>query len=96
MKVLELNDVVTAICLSKDGLQLLANTSMTKPKIEMWDLETGECVRKYRGHDQKNYILRPQFGGLDERLVICGSEDTNVYIWNKLTAELIARLTGHY
>ena len=75
---------------------MLANTSMTKPRIEMWDLETGECIRKFRGHDQKNYILRPSFGGLDERLVICGSEDPNVYIWNKLSAELIARLTGHY
>ena len=40
--------------------------------------------------------MRPAFGGLNERLVVCGSEDTNVYIWNKLSGELIARLAGHY
>ena len=96
VKELELNDIVTAVCLSKDGKQLLANTSMTKPRIEMWDIETKECICKFKGHEQKNYILRPAFGGLDERLVVCGSEDTNIYIWNKLSGELIARLLGHY
>ena len=69
---------------------------MKKPRIELYDLNTGECIQKFKGHEQKNYILRPAFGGLNERLVICGSEDTNVCIWNKLSGELIARLTGHY
>ena len=96
VRIIEVNDIVTAVCLSRDGQQLLVNTSMKKPRIELWDMNTGECLRKLRGHEQKHYILRPSFGGLNERLVICGSEDTNVCIWNKLSGELIARLAGHY
>ena len=54
--------------------------SMKKPRVELYDINTSECLQKFRGHEQKNYILRPSFGGLNERLVICGSEDTNVYM----------------
>jgi hypothetical protein len=53
--------------LSKDGRYLLANVSLTKPRIEYWDLDRGECMKKYRGHHQVNYILKPIFGGANEK-----------------------------
>lgn len=74
---------MTAIALSKDGEHLLANISMTKPRIECYNIISGEVRGKYRGHEQRNYILRPAFGGLDERLVLCGSEDSSICVWHR-------------
>ena len=50
VRIIEGNDTITAINLSKDGLHLLANVSMTKPRIECWHLPSGENCGKYRGH----------------------------------------------
>lgn len=51
VRIIEGNDTITAINLSKDGIYLLANVSMTKPRIECWHLPTGENRGKYRGHE---------------------------------------------
>ena len=69
---------------------------MIKPRIENWDLEKGLCVKKYRGHQQKDYVLWPAFGGANERLVMCGSEDSLVYIWSRDTAEILLKISGHF
>ena len=49
--VIEGNDTITAVNLSKNGDYLLANISMTKPRIECWHLPSGESRGKYRGHE---------------------------------------------
>jgi WD40 repeat protein len=69
---------------------------MTKPRIECWDLNQGQCIKKYRGHHQKDYVLRPAFGGANERLVLCGSEDSLIYVWSRKTAELLLKVSGHF
>jgi WD40 repeat protein len=69
---------------------------MVKPRIECWDLVKGICTKKYRGHEQKDYVLRPSFGGASERLVLCGSEDSLIYIWCRETTELLAKIQGHF
>ena len=89
---IDINDTITSINLSRDGEYLLANISMVKPRIECWHLPTGESRGKYRGHEQRNFIIRPVFGGLNERLVLCGSEDSSICIWHKMSCELIARV----
>ena len=92
MRLIDTNDTITAINLSKDGQYLLANISMAKPRIECFHLATGESKGKYRGHEQQDYILRPAFGGPSERLVLCGSEDSTICIWHRQSCELIARI----
>ena len=89
---IEASDTITAISLSSDGHYLLANVSLQKPRIECWDLNTSECVQKYRGHEQRNYVLKPIFGGIKERLVICGSEDSSICIWSRDTSEMLAKI----
>ena len=100
VRVIDCNDTITSIALSKDGQFLLANISMSKPRIECYDLslaQPGVAPKgKYRGHEQRNYILRPAFGGVNERLVLCGSEDSSVCVWHRHSCELIARIQGHY
>lgn len=93
---IETKDSIIAIGLSQDGRSLLCNVSMTKPRIELWDLNSGLCAKKYRGHQQKDYVLRPVFGGANERLVLCGSEDSQVYIWCRETTELLVKVSGHF
>ena len=53
-------------------------------------------MKKYRGHHQKDYVLRPAFGGANERLILCGSEDSLVYVWSRKTAELLLKVSGHF
>lgn len=48
--VLDETDTITSICLSKDGRYLLANVSLKNPRLDLWDLDKRECVRKYKGH----------------------------------------------
>lgn len=48
---IETKDSITAICLSENGRDLLCNVSMSKPRIENWDIIKGICTKKYRGHD---------------------------------------------
>ena len=47
---LEENDTITSISMSKDGRYLLTNVSLKNPRLDLWDLESKECVRKYKGH----------------------------------------------
>ena len=82
--------------LSKDGRYLLANVSMKKPHIDCWDLIQGACVRQYVGHVQSDYILRPVFGGADESLVLCGSEDCFIYVWSRKLGVLLSKIGGHF
>lgn len=68
---------------------------MQKPHIDCWDLNQGECVQQYVGHMQSAYILRPIFGGADESLVLCGSEDTMICVWSRKHAVLLSKISGH-
>lgn len=41
------------------------------------------------------HIIKCGFGGVNESLVICGSEDSFIYIWNKEKGDFIAKIEGH-
>jgi WD40 repeat protein len=92
---LEEKDTIRSICLSKDGRYLLSNTSDKTPTIYLWDLFKREKVNKYRGHKQDMNIIECAFGGVNETMVICGSECGSVFIWNKVKGDLLAKLSGH-
>ena len=40
-------------------------------------------------------IIQCAFGGVSDNLVICGSEDACIYIWNRDQGELLKKLEGH-
>jgi len=63
------------IGLSQDGRFLLANTSFEDPRIELYDLNKKEVVKRFRGHKQQLYLLKCEFGGVNGSFVVCGSED---------------------
>lgn len=77
------------VALSKDGRYLLANISFDSPRIEMYDLNRREIVRRFKGHKQNLYLLKCDFGGVNESFVICGSDDGCVYVWSKEKGDLV-------
>ena len=98
---IEMSDTLTSIALSKDGRYLLANVSMSQPRLELFDLgaptkpgqQTAELVRRYKGgHTQSCFVLRCAFGGANENFVLCGSEDATLTLWNRDKGEIITKL----
>jgi len=90
------NENTTSLSLSRDGKTLLVNlSSHAQPEIRSWDLDTCQVVQKYRGQRQVRFVIRSCFGGEDQMFVVSGSEDNNVYLWNRKTGQLLEVLCGH-
>lgn len=89
---------ITSLALSMDGRYLLVNTSsndVERPEIHIWDLVEEQLCQKFKGFKQKRYVIRACFGGFNQMLVLCGSEDNLVYMWHRHNGELLERLEGH-
>jgi WD40 repeat protein len=80
-----INDTIINISLSKldKGENLLINSSNLTPVISLWSLSSKECVRKYFGHRQERLTTKCCFGGFKEKFILCGSDNKEVFIWNR-------------
>jgi WD40 repeat protein len=70
--------------------------------VRLWNCHKSRCVKTYVGHTNKTYCLVACFGkafgpgGVGERqVVVSGSEDNKVYIWDLQTREIVQVLEGH-
>jgi WD40 repeat protein len=83
------------MCLADDGRHVLVNVSSdSRPEVHLWDLEEQAIVQRFRGHRQARYVIRSCFGGIRNSFVICGSEDSLVYVWHMSSGALVAKLGG--
>lgn len=64
-------------------------------EIHLWDVSTSKLVQVYHGHSQKRYVVHSTFGGAKDAFVASGSEDCKVYIWHRVSGQLLAALEGH-
>ncbi|CAN0267272.1 unnamed protein product [Ectocarpus sp. 12 AP-2014] len=87
-------NIISGVCSPRDGSHHLL-LHMDRARIWSWDPVTKKILEKYEGHHQNRYIVRSTFGGLDDRFVASGSEDSMVYIWHRKRGELIGSLDGH-
>ncbi|KAL7128653.1 hypothetical protein ABFS83_13G008600 [Erythranthe nasuta] len=95
-KLLEVEDgEVLTFCLSEDGDFLLV--SLLHEEIQLWNigLEEPVIVKTFEGHKRQKFIVRTCFGGKGQGFVASGSEDTQVYIWDKASGDIIRKLEGH-
>lgn len=93
-KVFSLRKEPTCLSVSNDGRYALINHSPSE--VCLYDLDrNGALVRSYTGHQQANYIVRSCFGGWNQNLVISGSEDAKVWVWNRESGALVDQLSGH-
>lgn len=85
---------ITSLSVSADGKFFIVN--LNSQEIHMWDVE-GKWKKplKYTGHWQNKYVIRSCFGGSNSSFIASGSENSEVYIWNRQKSEPIAILSGH-
>ncbi|KAJ3062592.1 hypothetical protein HDU98_001529 [Podochytrium sp. JEL0797] len=91
---LQEQDSITSINTSTDGRYALVNVSACQ-EIHMWDLHENRILRKFTGHKQGRFVIRSCFGGTAQTFVLSGSEDSNVYVWNREHGVLLECLEGH-
>lgn len=92
---------ITSLFLSNDSESLLVNinanedANMPDPEIHIWSVRDREIRQTFKGFKQTRYVIRGCLGGHNQMLVLCGSEDHLVYIWERRSGDLIAQLEGH-
>lgn len=60
--------------------------------VQLWDTRTCQLVRSFDGQRADENVIRASFGA---QFVLCGSEDGDVYVWQRATGRLVERLHGH-
>ncbi|GAA6029307.1 hypothetical protein JCM8097_003613 [Rhodosporidiobolus ruineniae] len=84
---------VTSVVISSDSRYAIVNHAPTE--ILYVDLEHGNILHKFEGHDQGKYVLRSCFGGAGENFVLSGTGDGRIYVYHRHTGQLLHTLTGH-
>ncbi|KAL4146406.1 hypothetical protein PRNP1_012270 [Phytophthora ramorum] len=91
---LEADHLVSCLSMSPCGKLLLLNF-VRQEQIACVEISTALVTAKYRGIHEQRYVLRPCFGGAHSELVVSGSEDSKVYLWQRDSGKLAAELDGH-
>eukprot|EP00937_MAST-01D_sp_MAST-1D-sp2_P007995 g7995.t1 len=85
---------VTSVQISSSGILLLSSSKNSCNRL--WDIRIGRpLAKRFKGHTHtsKNFV-RAAFGP-NERLIVGGSEDGAVYMWDAETCTFLQRLHGH-
>ncbi|KAM5563260.1 WD repeat-containing protein WDS [Rosa sericea] len=85
---------ITSLSISRDSEYFIVN--LNSQEIHMWDV-AGKLEKplKYMGHRQSKYVIRSCFGGVNSKFIASGSENSQVYIWNRRNSMPIEVLCGH-
>ncbi|KAI8614000.1 WD40-repeat-containing domain protein [Chytriomyces sp. MP71] len=83
---------VTSVEMSGNGTLLLSSSKDNSNRL--WDTRTAQSIRKFKGHQNtsKNFV-RAGFAG--DSLVVGGSEDSLVHVWDLNKGTLLSRLPSH-
>ncbi|EPS60063.1 hypothetical protein M569_14740 [Genlisea aurea] len=93
-KFIEEDQIITSFTVSDDRKFLLV--SLLNEELHLWNIDgVPKVISKYKGHKRSRFVVRSCFGGLDEAFIGSGSEDSQVYIWHRVSGELILTLGGH-
>ncbi|KAI9014672.1 WD40-repeat-containing domain protein [Gaertneriomyces semiglobifer] len=83
---------VTSVDLSSNGSLLLSSSKDNSNRL--WDIRMVRPIRKFKGHQNtsKNFV-KAGFAG--DALVVGGSEDGIVYVWDATKGDILQKLRGH-
>ncbi|KZV16626.1 WD repeat-containing protein 26-like [Dorcoceras hygrometricum] len=85
---------IVCCTLSEDNQCLLVG--LRDERIRLWNIAGGTGVlNEFRGHKRARFVVRPCFGGIKEKFIASGSEDSQVYIWHRKQPTPISKLAGH-
>jgi WD40 repeat protein len=93
-------DVIYSVAISPDGQRVLAGCGPSGPSSEhsgdndlaLWDLHTGEILRRMRGH--KDAVFQVDFRP-DGLSAISSSADSTLILWNLADGSAVSTLRGH-
>ncbi|KAK7284186.1 hypothetical protein RJT34_18927 [Clitoria ternatea] len=85
---------ITSLSVSGDSKFFIVN--LNSQEIHMWDV-AGKWDKplRFMGHKQHKYVIRSCFGGANNTFIASGSENSEVYIWNRRNSRPIEVLSGH-
>jgi len=81
---------VLSVEFSPDGATLV--TGNDDGSVKLWNIETGELHREFRGHTDA--VNETAFSP-DGRLMVSAGDDSNVILWDVASGRRTATLTGH-
>ncbi|KAF6994500.1 hypothetical protein CFC21_011188 [Triticum aestivum] len=85
---------ISSLSLSGDGQSMIVN--LNSQEIHLWKTNGSSRVPdKFKGHKQGKFVIRSCFGGSDYHFIASGSEDSQVYIWQRCMEMPIKVLYGH-
>lgn len=87
-----LNDSITSIKYNYDEKCVLA--TCIGGKIQLLELSSGRIVQSYVGHVNTSYKLESVISS-DQKHVISGSEDGQLYVWNIITGKVVSHHQAH-
>ncbi|CAH0519516.1 unnamed protein product [Peronospora belbahrii] len=91
---LQAEHLVSCLSVSPCGKFLLVNF-IKQEQIACVDIATGSVTAKYCGLREQRYVLRPCFVGSHSEVVVAGSEDGAVYLWQRDSGKQVGKLDGH-
>ncbi|MCU0546208.1 MAG: NB-ARC domain-containing protein [Oscillatoriaceae cyanobacterium Prado104] len=93
-------DFIYALNFSADG-QILASGS-TDSTVRLWQVNTGQCCQILQGHADWVFAVafQPPFNsplskGAQREILVSGSADCTLKLWNCQTGQCLKTLTGH-
>ena len=94
---LKINDTIVSTSLSKtdEGEFFLVNSSNATPVLSLWKLSTRKIIRKYFGHRQERLTTKCSFGGELENFLLSGSDNKEIYIWNRNASVPVLVIKAH-
>ncbi|BGO89478.1 hypothetical protein NBRC10512_003937 [Rhodotorula toruloides] len=84
---------LSSIAVTRDSRYAIV--SHAPKEILYLKLEDGTILRRFEGHDQGDFVVRPCFGGSTENFILSGSRDGKVYVYHRDTGQLLHVLVGH-
>ena len=85
-------DSITSLQMTKDDNAVLIST--LDSTIRLFDKGNGQLLKSYAGHQNREYRIRSCLGAADS-LVLSGSEDGSLYVWDILTGDVLQTLKAH-
>ncbi|KAI4097419.1 MAG: hypothetical protein LQ339_006737 [Xanthoria mediterranea] len=83
---------ITSVQQTDDGNAVLVST--LDSFIRLMDKSNGQILQSYKGHINTDYRIRSCLG-LADSIVISGSEEGKIYVWDLLEGKLAETLTAH-
>lgn len=88
---------ITSVRFTPNGKYLLM--SHLDSALRLWDVTAGREVKKYVGHRNAKFSLTSDVwthagGAITSPLVVSGSEDGSVYLWDVSDMRVVARMEG--